>query len=135
MSVVDNILESLPLNRSEVELLLWTAPSRYKVHEIEKRNGRGKRTIAQPTAEIKILQRLMLDRHIARLPISDVATAYRKGIGIANHALAHAPNKYLLKLDFKDFFPSIRGVDFLKHVHKYSDISPEDAKWLTRLFF
>lgn len=60
MSVIEIILKDFPLGREEALHLIQTAPARYKVHEIEKRNDRGKRTIAQPTAEIKMLQRLML---------------------------------------------------------------------------
>lgn len=135
MSVITKIVHSLPLSQDEAKLLLWTAPSRYKVHLIEKRSGRGKRTIAQPTAEIKILQRLMVDQYIVKLPVSDAATAYRKGLGIVDHARAHAGNAYLLKLDFENFFPSIRGVDFLRHLKKYSDVEGDDAKLLARLFF
>lgn len=135
MSVIKRIVEVFPLSVREASLLIATAPSRYKVHLIEKRHGRGVRVIAQPTAEIKALQRAMLKEYVAQLPVSDVVMAYRKGFGIADHASAHAPNRYLLKLDFKDFFPSINGADFLKHLKKYSDVSQEDAKLLTRLFF
>ncbi len=135
MSVISTIMESFPLGADEVAMLIRTAPSRYKVHEIEKRNGRGKRTIAQPTAEIKAVQRLLLREYIAELPVSDVAKAYRKGVGIVDHATIHAPNRYLLKLDFKDFFPSVSGTDFLKHLKKYSSVASDDAKILTRIFF
>lgn len=136
MNVIETILQDFPLGRHEVERLIRTAPSRYKVHEIEKRNGRGKRTIAQPTAEIKLLQKYLLDRYVAKLPVSEAAKAYRSGHGIVDHASPHAKNQYLLKLDFKDFFPSIQAVDFVKHLKKYSvDLSPEDAKVLSRVFF
>ena len=116
-------------------MLIRTAPSRYKVHEIEKRNGRGKRTIAQPTAEIKAVQRFLLGEYVASLPLSDVAKAYRKNSSIVDHASVHASNRYLLKMDFKDFFPSISGADFLKHLKKYSDLSSQDSKILARIFF
>lgn len=135
MSVLITILESFPFSANEVGLLVRTAPSRYKVHLIEKRNGRGQRIIAQPTAEIKAIQRLLVQEYIAKLPVADAAKAYRKGMGIRDHASVHAQNRYLLKLDFKDFFPSITGADFLKHVKKYSDISVDDTKMLVRLLF
>lgn len=135
MGVFEHILEEFPLTRSEAELLLWTAPARYKVHLIEKRNGRGMRTIAQPTAEIKLLQRLMVEKYVSKLPVSDAAKAYRKNLGIVDHAKIHADKKYLLKLDFKDFFPSITARDFLVHLAKYGKVDKEDAKYLVRLFF
>lgn len=135
MGIVETVLHALPLSEREAELLLKTAPSRYKVHSIEKRNGRGTRTIAQPTAEIKILQRLIVDECINMLPVHDAAKAYRTGLGILDHAAPHADRKYLLKLDFTNFFPSITATDFLKHLHKYSDVVKDDAKRLVRLLF
>lgn len=135
MNVIDTILQHFPLGRDEIARLIRTAPSRYKVHEIEKRNGRGKRVIAQPTAEIKLLQRFLLQKFVADLPVSGAAKAYRTGQGIVDHASVHATNRYLLKLDFKDFFPSIRAGDFVKHLYKYSGLKTEDAKALSRLFF
>lgn len=135
MSVIATILEFLPFSEGEVASLVRTAPSRYKVHLIEKRNGRGSRIISQPTAEIKAIQRLLVQEYISKLPVAEAAKAYRKGVGIRDHASVHAPNRYLLKLDFRDFFPSIYGADFLKHLKKYSDVSPSDAKILVRLLF
>lgn len=135
MSVIDKALRDLPLSREEVIHLIRTAPARYKVHEIEKRHGRGKRVIAQPTAEIKLIQRIMLRMYIDALPVSSAATAYRHGLGIKDHATPHAQKKYLLKLDFKDFFPSIKVADFVRHLRKFSDVSMEDARLLGRLFF
>jgi len=135
MKVINTILQDFPLSRDEIEHLIRTAPSRYKVHEIQKRNGRGKRIIAQPTAEIKLIQRFLLQKFVANLPVSTAAKAYRNGQGIIDHASAHAKSRYLLKLDFKDFFPSIRASDFVKHLYKYSDLKSEDAKALSRIFF
>lgn len=136
MNVIETILQEFPLGQREVERLIRTAPARYKVHEIEKRNGRGKRTIAQPTAEVKLLQRFLLNQYVKALPVSDAAIAYREDHGIFDHATPHADKQYLLKLDFKDFFPSIRASDFVQHLTKYAPaISSEDAKILSRFFF
>ena len=135
MSVIEAIQKKFLLSGQEVLHLIATAPSRYKVHEIEKRNGRGRRVIAQPTAEVKALQRFLLEEVIARLPIHDAAKAYRKDHSILDHASPHAKTQYLLKLDFKDFFPSIRAIDFIRHLRKYSSIPPEDMSLLARAFF
>lgn len=102
------LLALSPFSEHELIVLIATAPSRYKVHYIEKRNGRGHREIAQPTREIKFLQRMLVKHELATLPIHDAAIAYRAGLSIADHARPHAHGRYLLKLDFKDFFPSIR---------------------------
>lgn len=102
------LLARSPFSEHELSVLIATAPSRYKVHYIEKRNGRGRREIAQPTKEIKFLQRMLVKYELATLPIHAAAIAYRAGLSIADHARPHAHGRYLLKLDFKDFFPSIR---------------------------
>ncbi len=106
----ERLLALSPLSRRELMVLVATAPNRYKDHYIEKRNGRGKRLISQPTAELKFLQRLLIDHELKDLPIHEAAVAYRPLHSIADHALPHASARYLMKLDFKDFFPSLRDV-------------------------
>lgn len=96
-----------PFSEHELIVLIATAPSRYKVHYIEKRRG-GLREIAQPTKEIKFLQRLLIKHELDALPIHDAAVGYRTGLSITDHARPHAQGRYLLKLDFKNFFPSIK---------------------------
>lgn len=135
MNIMDILLKRLPLSRAELSLLIVTAPNRYKVHTIEKRNNRGKRTIAQPTAEVKIVQTVIQNHLLNRLPIHECATAYRRGISIKDHATPHAAKKYLLKVDFKDFFPSITDGDFIKHLDRYAKMEKESADLLASIFF
>lgn len=89
-------------------VLIATASSRYKTHFIDKRGGRGKREISQPTREIKYLQRLLIKQELGSLPVHDAAVGYRPGKSILDHAAPHASARYLLKLDFTDFFPSLK---------------------------
>ncbi|MFB9127129.1 RNA-directed DNA polymerase [Paraburkholderia dipogonis] len=105
----DRLLALSPFSARELGVLIATAPHRYKNHYIEKRNGRGKRLISQPTAELKFLQRLIVKHEMSSLPIHDAATAYRSQRSIKEHALPHARARYLLKLDFRDFFPSLKA--------------------------
>ena len=102
------LLARTPFSDRELIVLIATAASRYKIHYIEKRGGRGRREIAQPTKEIKFLQRALIREELKGLPIHDAAVAYRSGRSILDHAQPHAAARYLLKLDFKDFFPSIK---------------------------
>ena len=87
---------------SERKIFNWikTSPIRYKVYEIEKRNG-GKRTIAQPEKYSKLLQQSVIKNQLSGLPIHDCAKAYKKDIGIKDNAEMHKENQYLLKMDFK----------------------------------
>ena len=101
------LLETTPLTSAEFDVLIDTAPFRYKIHWIEKRGGRGKRLIAQPTREIKYLQRKLIVQEFSGVELSPAAVGYREGRSILNHAAPHGNSRYLLKLDFKDFFPSL----------------------------
>lgn len=114
MSVVSShlfqrLLVRSPFSEHELVVLIATAASRYKVHYIDKRGGRGRREIAQPTKEIKFLQRLLISGELKELPVHDAAIAYRAGRSILDHAQPHATGRYLLKLDFTNFFPSLKG--------------------------
>jgi RNA-directed DNA polymerase len=102
------LLESSPFSEHELVVLIATAPSRYKTHYIDKRGGRGRREISQPTKEIKFLQRLLISHELKDLPVHDAVVGYRRGRSILNHAQPHASARYLLKLDFADFFPSLK---------------------------
>lgn len=135
MNIIDILLRKLPLSKAELSLLIVTAPNRYKVHTIDKRNHRGKRTIAQPTAEVKIVQTVIQNYLLNLLPIHECATAYRRGISIRDHAAPHAGKKYLLKIDFTDFFPSIKGSDFVAHLDRYLKVENETANLLESIFF
>ncbi len=135
MNLIEHIQKDFSLSLHDAHVLIFTASRRYKLHYIEKRHGRGKRLIAQPTAEIKLLQRWAIECYLSKLPIHKAATAYRLGAGIKDHAEVHADNKYLLKLDFQDFFPSILGAHFVLHLKSHTKIAEEDASLLMRLLF
>lgn len=100
------------LSRPEISRILVDAPQRYKVYEIEKRCGCGTRTIAQPSSELKMLQRFLIDHLLRRLPVSTVATAYRDGQSIRDNAQIHVNSTCILKLDFENFFGSITASDW-----------------------
>lgn len=134
MDLVSRLIEEFPFSEREVVELIRSAPARYKVHSIEKRNGRGTRLIAQPTAEIKLIQRWALVQYVNALPVHEAAIAYRKGRSILHHATQHADQAYLLKLDFRDFFPSILGMDLDSHFARFSDIQSADRASLVQLF-
>ena len=82
------------------------APNKYKVYSIPKRTA-GLRTIAHPSKELKFYQRILSNYFQEKLPIHNSAFAYRKGLSIKDNADKHKHNKYLLKMDFENFFNSI----------------------------
>lgn len=102
------LLKLSPFSEYELVVLIATGSSRYKTHYIDKRGGRGRREISQPTKEIKYLQRLLVSKELGELPVHDAAVGYRPGKSILDHAQPHAAAHYLLKLDFANFFPSLK---------------------------
>lgn len=103
---------SLLLSPRELSTLVSSAPYRYKVYQIEKRTPGQFRTIAQPAREVKAVQRWVLRHVLNEFAIHPAATAYRKRRSILHNAKPHTRSRYLLKMDFKDFFPSLRADDF-----------------------
>lgn len=86
--------------------LIRTAPYQYRHYKIPKRHG-GMRDIFHPTPSLKTVQRFMVSNIFCSLPIHETVHSYRPGLNIRAHATKHLHSNFLLRLDFKDFFPSI----------------------------
>jgi len=137
MSVLQSLSNALMMSEPVLEHLIRSAPYRYKVYEIDKKSGRGKRTIAQPAREVKAIQYWVMKKVLRQFPVHSAAMAYRKGRGIATNAAKHASSRFLLKMDFKDFFPSIVAADFEAFLSKRKDspLTPQDIFHLKRILF
>lgn len=104
---------------SELNRIISTAPHRYKVFYIPKKSLGEYREIAQPAKELKIIQNWLVGYISNHLPIHDCVMAYKAGTGIKKNAEQHRNNRYVLKMDFERFFPSIGMNDVVKHFQKY----------------
>ncbi len=107
---------------AQLELIIRTAPLRYKVFTIPKRNG-TRRLVAQPAREVKKIQTWLVQNLRNLLPVHSAATAYEKGTSIKINAARHLNKKYLLKMDLENFFPSIEYRDLCQHLQKYTSDS------------
>ncbi len=124
------------LSRSETLKLIRSAPKRYKVFEVKKRTPGHVRIIAQPAREVKQLQQWAIENVLADFPVHDAAMGYRRGRNIADNARPHANQKYLLKLDFSDFFPSIKARDFAAYMRQRTPtVTPTDLAILSNILF
>jgi RNA-directed DNA polymerase len=127
---------TLFLSEPELMWLIRSAPRRYKVYQIPKRKPGQFRTIAQPAREVKALQYWVMKNVLKALPIHPTATAYREGKNIADNAHPHRNGTFLLKLDFTDFFPSIKARDFERYMKKkLIDFESGDIEALSRILF
>ena len=89
----------------------------YKEYSIPKRSE-GFRTIHHPTPRLKLVQRWIANRVISKLPISDAATAYVRGKSLKHNAGPHLGSSYILKMDFSNFFPSLKQEDLYEILQK-----------------
>lgn len=115
---------------STVRKIMTSAPVRYKEYLIPKRSG-GMRQIAQPAREVKLLQRAFISNFLVFLPIHQSATAYRVGLSIRDNAAPHIGHGPILKLDFRDFFPSIRSQDWVSYCRDSGCLGTEEDMHLT----
>ena len=97
----------LSMTKKDLDMFAKTAPYRYKVYDIPKRSGKGTRTIAHPSRQLKFIQKILLSQFEILVTPHNSVYSYRKGLGVKQNAQVHMNNSYLLKMDFKDFFPSI----------------------------
>jgi RNA-directed DNA polymerase len=127
---------SLGFLPGQIVPVIKTAPLRYKVYSVPKRNG-GRRVLAQPAREVKAMQYWILDYLRPLLPIHPDVTAYEVGTSIKKNALRHAAGDFLLKMDFSEFFPSILASDFRLHLesHCQEEFSAAEHDMISRILF
>lgn len=117
------------MDTDEIISFAASSPYRYKVYSIAKRNSNERRIIAHPSKELKFIQRVISEQLIEVLPIHSAAKAYTKDLSIKDNALPHANSKYMLKMDLKDFFPSIKPSLFFNECRRlnieFSDLDKE----------
>lgn len=136
MSILDQLSTTLFMDKDSLKSFISTAPRRYKKYTIPKRSGDGFRIIAQPSKQIKSLQRFTASLLSEHLKVHYSAHAYVPGKGIKTNAAAHKNSQFILKIDFKDFFHSITPDLFIKTLETNgANISKEDRFIIAHLLF
>ncbi len=105
MSLIELLAQQADVTPSRLRRLADDASKLYKTYTIPKQTG-GRQEISQPTPELKSVQRWITRTIIQALPISNAASAYRKGASIKRNAAVHLGSLFTLHLDFVNFFPS-----------------------------
>lgn len=105
MKLSERIAIGIGIDTSYVEIIA-KRNNQYARYFIKKRNG-GKREILQPSTELKVIQRWLLNNILKHFPISEYSYAYSKNNSIKINAEKHKYSKFFLHTDIKDFFSSI----------------------------
>lgn len=96
----------LGISPERLLVLSTSADKRYSVYRIPKRDG-SLRTIEAPQAELKTVQRAILDKLLHAIPLNPHAEGFRRNRSIVSNSARHVGQKVVIKVDLKDFFPSI----------------------------
>jgi RNA-directed DNA polymerase len=121
--IFDKLANELGVPRQFVTALGNGASYEYKTYKIPKKSG-GTRTIHHPSRRLKAIQRWLLSNVIETLPRHTAAAAYVKGRGVIDNAEKHASSRFLLRMDFKDFFPSITEKDLNTYMTEHGALFP-----------
>ncbi|WP_020394988.1 reverse transcriptase domain-containing protein [Thiolinea disciformis] len=107
---VPQLCEALKLSVNELRWLCYQREvadkSHYTRFEIPKRSG-GLRAIWAPLPKLKQAQHWILHEILDRLVVHGSAHGFIAGRSIATNAAEHTNSQVLVKVDIKDFFPSI----------------------------
>lgn len=115
--LIEHLSENLILTKRFILNLADSSSDCYNKFSVPKKNG-GTRVIYQPNKELKLLQRVLHDDFLTKMPVHNACTAYRNGSTVKLNAELHKDNKYLLRLDFVNFFKSITHNDIFLYLQE-----------------
>ena len=105
-----DIADNLSLTTSQLQWLVYhrqvSTSDHYSRFEIPKRSGKM-RIISSPKPAMKKAQGWIRENILSELRYHDSAMAFRPGKSIVDNARIHAGAKVVIRIDLKDFFPSI----------------------------
>jgi len=98
------------------EVYIYSKKASYRYHRfsIPRSNGSGDRTIYHPSKELKKYHYFLIKNIFSQFPASKYVFSYKKNTSIRDLAKVHKNNNFLLRIDFKDFFPSITAFNIIK---------------------
>jgi retron-type reverse transcriptase len=110
LHTVKQLAEALTLSIGHLRSLCYHRDAALSTHyqrfEIAKRRG-GMREIWAPTPALKHAQRWILHHMLDQMLVHGAAHGFMAGRSIATHAAEHRNSQLLVKVDIKDFFPSV----------------------------
>lgn len=127
----DHLAQLLGLELPVMLRMVFGTESFYRAFTIPKRSG-GKRSIVSPYPSLLEAQRWILEHILGKVKMSACVTGFRTEKSIVDNARIHCGRSELLKIDLKDFFPSI-GFSRVMNVFTSRGYPREIAFLLSRL--
>lgn len=120
------ISQNLGIPSKSLADVIRTAPLRYKKYTIRKKNG-GLRAVAQPAREVKAVQYWIMEQLEPLLRVHPACMSYRRKTSIRDNAAMHSQGRFLLKMDFTAFFPSIKYNDVYRLLRRDCELRFAEA--------
>lgn len=92
---------------------------------IKRGKSTGVRVINAPVKELKAIQRKILHKYLYKYKPTEYATGFRTGYNIAINAKVHQGAIIAIRIDIKDFFPSITKEMIVKRMGQKFEVLAE----------
>jgi RNA-directed DNA polymerase len=126
MHIKKAIANDISIPENLIDDAISVARTQVKVFFIKKKSG-GRREIFHPSKKLKTIQYWLIHCVFNKMSVHDASMAYREGISILHNAEKHRANRFFLKMDLKNFFPSVSFNDFIPILREWH--KSEKPKW------
>jgi len=108
---LQDLSQAIGVLREELQWLCYHRQAatidHYTRFQIPKKKG-GMRNISSPKPKMRLAQNWVLESVLEKIPLHEAAAAFRVGKSIVDNAQQHAGGAVIVRIDLKDFFPSVR---------------------------
>lgn len=111
--LIQRISAELQLPEQAIAATVRTSHAHIRRVTFQKRNG-DTRIAYQAAVTVKPILHWLINYPLSKLPVSEAAVGFRKGCSILDNARIHRLSAYSIRIDIKDFFPSITREDVRK---------------------
>jgi len=133
---IKNILIKLNIQEGDFLNIISNSKNFYQIKKIKKRNGK-ERTLSIPCDKLKLMQRYILEnifyKQIEKINFNPCITGFIQGKSTIDNAIPHLNKKYVIKIDIKDFFPSISRYMIFKAFKKKLNIPHKEAYFFSKI--
>lgn len=103
---VDHFALLIGVDRSEINKITFSTESFYREFSIQKKRG-GERLISVPYPTLSFIQKWIKNEILDKALLNECAHGFVQKKSVITNARIHLGQSKLLKMDIKDFFPSI----------------------------
>ncbi len=103
---IDHFCLLIGIEKSDLCRFIYADSYCYTKTKIPKKSG-GYRELNIPSADLKYIQRWILDNILSHMHVSEHATGFCNNLSILDNAKKHVNKPCIINMDIKDFFPSI----------------------------